>query len=74
MEKSLFEDKRTRAPIKIKSIGVFLLLFLCLVFFILVNVSVFWIIIAFIVAFAYYVFFSNYFKDIGKKENVGTKT
>jgi Ca2+/Na+ antiporter len=74
MENGLFQDKRTQAPIKFKSIIAFLLLFICLVFFMWINMSIFWVVVALIVAFAYYVFFANYFKDIGKNENVGTKT
>jgi hypothetical protein len=57
---------------KIKSFLLFLTLYGCIVFFILVNLSVFWVIMAGIVAFAYYVAFANYFKDLGKGELGGS--
>lgn len=43
-----------------KSVLMFLTLVGCFVFFILVNLTVFWVVVAFITAFAYFVSFRNF--------------
>lgn len=55
----------------IKKLILFLILYACLVFFIVVELTLFWVIIAGIVAFSYYVALSNFFMNKGDKGGSG---